>query len=145
MTIVAQKKQPKRDITAAKDGFVSSTNGKLHLYKSAGGFEGAPNNGNPVRAQKRLELQDDGSGSRIKFAIRGKHYDFYEHGKKICTVSKITWDRLMGDGVLPSEIPAMMCRKVERGARSSFRSQEIIGYDDYEGHRMIRGDSGEIY
>lgn len=113
MTIVAQKKQPKRDITAAKDGFVSSTNGKLHLYKSAGGFEGAPNNGNPVRTQKRLELQDDGSGSRIKFAIRGKHYDFYEHGKKICTVSKITWDRLMGDSVFPSEIPALMCKKKE--------------------------------
>jgi|SRR3989344_3261238 len=112
-------------------------NAQMKLYKQ------------PAETQKKqrkpLELHDDGSGSHIRYGIRGNKYEFYEHGKKICTVDRGTWDRLMGDGVLPSEIPAMMCRKVERGARSSFRSQEIIGYDDYEGHRMIRGDSGEIY
>lgn len=94
---------------------------------------------------RKTELHEDGSGSPIKFGIRGNNYEFYKHGKKICTVDKGTWDRLMVDNVLPSEIPAMMCKKIER-QRSSFKVRHpLAGHDDYHDFGDRKMDDIEIH
>lgn len=89
----------------------------------------------------KIDIQYDGSKSSIGYScnMRSGKYTFWEHGKRILTITKAEWDRLMDGGALPSEIPALLKPKKEEqkvGSITNFFHHHMHGHDDYT-------DSGE--